>query len=45
MDVDIRVKYMKHILRGPTLNKYQQVMVEFKDSAMGLAVDQWSLGL
>ena len=45
MDVDKRIKYIKYIPRGPSLNKYRQVLTECKEPTKGLAGDQWTLGL
>ena len=44
MDLDKRVAYMQHILRGAELKNYKMVMVECKHSAKDLAGDSWDLG-
>ena len=35
---------MQHILMGTTINVYKQFLAGFKESAKGLALDQWELG-
>ena len=42
MDVYLKIKYMGRIIRRPALNKYQQVLEEYKKSAKVLAEYQWS---
>ena len=45
IDLDIRIKYTEHILRGPALKKFRQVLLKCKDPAKGLSGYQWSLAL
>ena len=44
MNVDVRVKYTELILRVPALNKYIQVLAEFKYLVKGLVGYQCTLG-
>ena len=43
MDIDKNIKYMQRIIRGTALNKYKQVLVGYKESAMGRAEYQWNI--
>ena len=43
MDVEKRIKYMKHILRGTSFKKQKQIMEEHKESEKGIAIDKWTL--
>ena len=43
MDVDQRVDYTHHILRGSAPKKYKEVLVECKQSAKEPAGDKWIL--
>ena len=44
MDVDQRVAYMQHIMRGASLKKYKAVLLECKQLAKVLVGDTWTLG-
>ena len=44
MDVDQRVAYTNHILRGAALKTHKAVMVECNQSAKDLAGYKWDLG-
>ena len=43
-DVDKRLAYMQRILRGPSIKKYREILVTFKQLAKELACDEWTLG-
>ena len=43
LDVYKRVNYTQIILRVAALNKYKTVLEDFKYTAKGIAVDQWTL--
>ena len=44
MDVDKRIVYTEHILRGAALQKYQEVLVTFRQLTNELAGDEWTFG-
>ena len=44
MDVYKRFNYTQHILRGPSLKKYNTVLAECKDSVKGISGYQWTIG-
>ena len=43
MHADKSIKYMKHILIKTALKKHKQVLERCKESAMGIAGDQYNL--
>ena len=44
MDVEKRIAYTQHILRGSVLKKYREVLVTCRQSAKELAGDEWTFG-
>ena len=44
VDAEKRLVYMKCILRGSALKKYQEVLVTYRQSANDIAGDEWTLG-